>query len=83
MSMIVGLAMAAAAIISVVDGSDALGIFAANGMTMLAFGAAAVACLIVAMLPRVGRRREVEVEDRDRRFERDGHVERRETTTRT
>ena len=27
-------------------------------MTMLAFGAAAVALLIVAMLPRVGRRRE-------------------------
>ena len=83
MAMIVGLVMAAAAIIAAVDGSDALGIFAANGMTMLAFGAAAVACLVVAMLPRVGRRREVEV-DRDRRFERDGHVvDQRETTTRT
>ena len=32
------------AIIAVVDGSDVLGIFAANGMTVLAFGAAAVAC---------------------------------------
>jgi hypothetical protein len=84
MAMIVGLAMAAAAIIALVDGSDVLGIFAANGMTALAFGAAAVACLIVAMLPRVGRRREVAVDhDRDRRFERDGHMERRETTTRT
>jgi hypothetical protein len=86
MAMVVGLAMAAAAIIAIVDGSDVLGIFAANGMTVLAFGAAAVACLIVAMLPRVGRRREVAVDrdhDRDRRFERDGHVERRETTTRT
>ena len=82
MAMIVGLAMAAAAIIAIVDGSDVLGIFAANGMTMLAFGAAAVACLVVAMLPRVGRRREVAVE-RDRRFERDGHVEQRETSTRT
>jgi hypothetical protein len=84
MAMIVGLVMAAAAIISIVDGSDALGIFAANGMTMLAFGAAAVACLIVAMLPRVGRRRDVVVDhDRDRRFERDGRaVERRETTRR-
>jgi hypothetical protein len=51
-------------------------------MTTLAFGAAAVACLIVAMLPRVGRRRDVAV-DRDARFERDGRVERRETTTRT
>ena len=86
MAMIVGLAMAAAAIIALVDGSDVLGIFAANGMTILAFGAAAVACLIVAMLPRVGRRRrEVVVDDeRDRRFERDGRpVERRETTPRT
>jgi hypothetical protein len=82
MAMIVGLAMAAAAIIAIVDGSDVLGIFAANGMTVLAFGAAAVACLIVAMLPRVGKRREVPV-DRDRRFERDGRVERRETSTRT
>ena len=81
MAMIVGLAMAAAAIISVVDGSDVLGIFAANGMTMLAFGAAAVACLIVAMLPRVGKRKEVPA-DRDRRFERDGRVEQRETSTR-
>ncbi len=85
MAMIVGLTMAAAAIIAIVDGSDVLGIFAANGMTMLAFGAAAVACLVVAMLPRVGRRKheEVVVDDRDRRFERDGSVERRETTTRT
>lgn len=81
MAMLVGLVMAAAAIIAIVDGSDVLGIFAANGMTMLAFGAAAVACLVVAMMPRVGRRREPPVE-RDRRFERDGRVERRETSTR-
>jgi hypothetical protein len=82
MAMIVGLAMAAAAIIAIVDGSDVLGIFAANGMTMLAFGAAAVACLIVAMLPRIGRRRDVVVDrDRDRRFARDGRVEREERTT--
>ena len=73
MAMIVGLAMGAAAVIAIVDGSDVFGIFAANGMTMLAFGAAAVALLIVAMLPRVGRRRVVAV-DRDRRFERDGRV---------
>jgi hypothetical protein len=85
MAMLVGLVMAAAAVIAIVDGSDIFGVFAANGATMLAFGAAAVACLIVAMLPRVGRRRreEVVVEgDRDRRFERDGRVtERDEATT--
>ena len=81
MAMVVGLAMAAAAIIAIADGSDVLGIFAANGMTMLAFGAAAAACLIVAMLPRIGRRRREEVvdRDRDRRFERDGRVAERET----
>lgn len=73
MAMIVGLAMAAAAVIAIVDGSDVLGIFAANNMTALAFGAAAVALLIVAMLPRVGpKREEVVVEhDGNGRFDRD------------
>ena len=86
MAMLVGLVMAAAAIIAFVDGSDVLGIFAANGMTMLAFAAAAAACLIVAMLPRVGRRRERDVvvdRDRDGRFERDGRVTEREEATTT
>jgi hypothetical protein len=82
MSLVVGLVMAAAAIIALVDGNDVLGIFAANDATMLAFGAAAVACLIVAMLPRVGRRREVVVDrDRDRRFARRRGREREEMTT--
>jgi hypothetical protein len=67
MAMIVGLVMGAAAVIALVDGSDVLGIFAANGVTTLAFAAAAVALLIVAMLPRVGRRRRDEtVVERDR-----------------
>jgi hypothetical protein len=79
MALIVGLVMAAAAVIAAVDGSDVLGVFAANGPTMLAFAAAAVALLVVAMLPRVGRRREVPVE-RDRRFERGGRVTERETS---
>ena len=61
MAMIVGLAMAAAAVLALVDGSDVLGVFAANGATVLAFGAAAVALLLVAMLPRVGRKRREEV----------------------
>jgi hypothetical protein len=79
LAMIVGLAMGAAAVAAIVDGSDVLGVFAANRWTMLAMGAAAVALLIAAMLPRVGRRREeVVVEDdttRGRRFARDGRVE--------
>jgi hypothetical protein len=85
MAMLVGLAMAAAAVIAVVDGSDVFGVFAANDATMLAFGAAAVALLVVAMLPRVGRRREEVVVEGDRRgrFGRDGRVtEPAETTHR-
>jgi hypothetical protein len=84
MALIVGLVMAAAAVIAIVDGSDVFGVFAANGATMLAFGAAAVALLVVAMLPRVGRRREEAVVERDRtgRFGRDRRArETREPTT--
>jgi hypothetical protein len=78
MSMLVGIAFAAACVIAVVDGSDVFGVAAANTWTMLVFGAAAAALLIVAMLPRVGRRKEVVVDDDratttgERRFERDG-----------
>ena len=73
MAMLVGLVMGAAAVIALVDGSDVLGVFAANGATILAFAAAAVALLVAAMLPRVGRRRreEVVVDRRDPRFDRD------------
>jgi hypothetical protein len=63
MAMIVGIAMAAACLISVVDGSDVFGVAAANTATMVVFGAAAVALLVIAMLPRVGRRKDVIVED--------------------
>jgi hypothetical protein len=77
MAMIVGLAMAAAAVIALVDGSDVLGVFAADNATVLAFGAAAVALLVVAMLPRVGAKREVAGDhDRTHRFGRNGRVER-------
>ena len=73
MAMLAGLVMGGAAVIALVDGSDVLGVFAANGATVLAFAAAAVALLVAAMLPRVGRRRrdEVVVDRRDRRFDRD------------
>lgn len=63
MSLIVGLVMAAACVIAVVDGNDVFGVVAANRATMFVMGAAAVALFIVAMLPRVGRRRDVVVED--------------------
>jgi hypothetical protein len=78
MAMLVGIVMAAACVIAIVDGSDVFGVAAANTWTMVVFGAAAAALLIVAMLPRVGRRRDRVVEDdraattRDGRFARDG-----------
>jgi len=89
MAMIVGIVMAAACVIAIVDGNDVFGVAAANTATMVVFGAAAVALLIVAMLPRVGRRRDVVVDDdrtvgtRDGRFarDRDGVDEPAATTT--
>jgi hypothetical protein len=85
-ALIVGLALGAAAVLAVIDGSDVFGIFAANDMTKLVWGIAAVALVIVAMLPRVGKRRREEVvveRDSAGRFDRDGrHVtEPAETTT--
>ena len=87
MALIVGLAFGAAAVLATIDGSDVFGIFAANDMTKLVWAIAAVALVIVAMLPRVGKRKreEVVVEDRDGagRFDRDGRrvTEPAETTT--
>ena len=90
MSMLGGLVMLVACVLAIVDGNDVLGVFAANRATMVAFGAAAVAMLIVAMLPRVGRRKDVVVEDDaapttttgNGRFERtDGRVDEPVTTT--
>jgi len=57
MAIIVGLVLGAASVISIFDGEDVFGIFAANGPTMLAWGAAATALLVLSLLPRVGKRR--------------------------
>lgn len=53
-SLIVGIALGAACLIALVDGHDVLGIFAANGLTKLVWGAAGALLLILALLPRVG-----------------------------
>jgi hypothetical protein len=64
MALVVGLVMAAACVVAVIDGNDVFGVAAANGATMVVMGAAGVALLVLAMLPRVGgRRRDVVVED--------------------
>ena len=84
MALIVGLAFGAASVIALVDGRDVFGTFAANGPTTLVWGAAAVALLVVALLPRVGKKdaRRDETRDRDasavgRAHHPDGHVDER------
>jgi hypothetical protein len=82
MALIVGLVMAAACVIAIVDGNDVFGVAAFNRATMLVTGVAGVVLLVLAMLPRVGQRRRDVVVDDDRsttgdtRFgRRDGRVE--------
>ena len=65
MALIVGIVMVAACVIAIVDGNDVFGVAAVNRATMVVFGGAGVALLVVAMLPRVGRRKDVVVEDDD------------------
>ncbi len=55
MALLVGLALGAASVIALVDGDDVFGIFAANGLTKLAWGASAVVLLVLSLLPRVGK----------------------------
>lgn len=63
MSLIVGLALGAAALIALGNGHGALGIFASNHLTELVWGAAAALMIVLSQLPRVGaqtKAREVE-----------------------
>jgi hypothetical protein len=55
LALVVGLVLGAASVISLVDGQDVFGIFAANGLTKLVWGVAAAVLLVVALLPRVGK----------------------------
>ncbi|HEY6761464.1 MAG TPA: DUF4383 domain-containing protein [Baekduia sp.] len=59
MSLIVGLALCACAVIAVIDGQDVLGLAAANDWTKLGFAVAGVVLLLNALMPRTTRRREV------------------------
>ena len=56
MSLIVGLALGAASVIALYDGQDVFGIFAANGLTELVWGAAGALLILLSLLPRVGRK---------------------------
>ena len=55
-AFLVACVLGAAAIIAAVRGDGIFGIFAANHVTEIIWGAAAVALLLLSMLPRVGRR---------------------------
>ena len=65
MSMLVGLVMLGAAIIAVIRGNGVFGIFAANHLTELVWAAAGVLLLILALMPRVGRREARDDETQD------------------
>jgi hypothetical protein len=65
-ALVVGIAWGLAALLGLVDGSDALGIFATNGWTELVLGAAGVALLVLSMMPRVGGRKTVAPARRER-----------------
>jgi hypothetical protein len=59
MSLLVGLALAACAVIAIIDGQDVLGLAAANDWTKLGFAVAGGVMLLNALMPRTTRRREV------------------------
>jgi hypothetical protein len=86
MSLIVGLALVACAVIATIDGQDVLGLAAANSWTKIAFAIAGGLMLLNALMPRRTRRREVvapagtavaadETVPRRRRFGRPDRVE--------
>ena len=54
MSLLVGFVLGAAAIIAVIRGNGVFGIFAANHLTELVWGAAGVLLILLALLPRAG-----------------------------
>jgi hypothetical protein len=57
-ALVVACVLGTAAVISLIDGDDVLGVLAANGLTKQVWGVAAVALLAVALLPRaVGTRK--------------------------
>jgi hypothetical protein len=56
MSLAVGISLAALCVIALANGHGALGLFAANGLTELIWGAAGALLIILSLLPRVGRK---------------------------
>jgi hypothetical protein len=80
MAFMVGVVMIVGALIAISDGTDILGIFATNNWTKLVMGALGAGLILLAMMPRVGKRRggapmatrrEERELDESRRFDRD------------
>ncbi len=73
-SLLVGVVLGAAALVAGSRGNGVLGVFAANHVTELVWGAAGILLIVLALLPRVGRRtrprNDERYVDRDERFER-------------
>ncbi len=56
MSLLVGISLVVLSLIALVNGHGALGIFAANGVTELVWGATGALLIMLSLLPRVGGR---------------------------
>jgi hypothetical protein len=56
MSLIVGSSLVGLCVIALANGHGALGLFAANGLTELVWGAAGALLIVLSLLPRVGGR---------------------------
>jgi len=67
-SLIVGLALGAIAVIAAVKGHGALGLFAANPLTELVWGAGAVLLVGLSLLPRVGARTRQRYDEPEQRY---------------
>ena len=56
MSLVVGISLVVLCLIALANGHGALGIFAANGLTELVWGAGGALLIVLSLLPRVGRK---------------------------
>jgi hypothetical protein len=63
MSLVVGIGLGVCAVAAFIDGTDVFGLAAANGLTKLGMGVAAVVLLLNAVMPRVTRERPVAAAD--------------------
>ena len=81
-SLIVALVLGAAAVIAAVRGNGVFGIFAANHVTEIVWGAAAVLLFVLSLLPRVGGGRRVDVDQEQPQPRRRSRIVRARSRTR-